>query len=658
MIDINSNIDKNLQSESLNLSVITVHAVIRSLQRLNFKEATPQKIKNSFVKMTISGYIFGSIQKLKIVSFAIISLLISTNISAQDSLRLTITSIDKTENSLIETIEYKTNFSQIVRLQKQLNEIVTTLQSKAFLTASIDSISRKKNHFEVFLFIGEQYKWAKLKNGNIDELFLAKVGFREKLYQNKPFDYSEVVKLKKALLDYCENNGYPFASVRLSNITIKKDKISASIFLNKGPLILINSIELVEPIPNISVGYLENYLGIKKGDFYDESKIKAIRKRLQELAFIKERRNLQVLFIGNSAKIYLFLDKKKASQFDFLIGFLPQNEETGRLTLTGNVQLYFQNLLGRGELIDLKWQQLRQQSPQLDIRLTYPYIANLPLGIDADFHLYKRDTTYLDINYNLGVQYLLDGGNYVKVFLDNFQTTLLTINEPQIINTKELPRTLDVNNSIIGLEWQQQRLDYRFNPRKGLSLKLRGGAGLKQIEISSLISNLEDKNNPTFDFSTLYDGFQTRSVQFRLQANVAYFIPFGSRGTVKVEVQSGSIFTQDSVYQNELYRIGGNQILRGFDEESIFASLYAITTVEGRLLTGQNAYLFAFFDYGYLQNQSIGRNISDFPFGFGLGMTLQVGTGVLTFSVATGRQLGNTINFQATKIHIGFVSFF
>ncbi|NJN78460.1 MAG: hypothetical protein HC803_09175 [Saprospiraceae bacterium] len=131
------------------------------------------------------------------------------------------------------------------------------------------------------------------------------------MYENKPFDYSQVVKLKKALLDYCENNGYPFASVKLSNITIAKEEISASIFLNKGPLILINSIELVEPIPNLSVGYLENYLGIKEGDLYDESKIKSIRKRLQELAFIKQRRDLQVLFIGNSAKIYLFLDKKR-----------------------------------------------------------------------------------------------------------------------------------------------------------------------------------------------------------------------------------------------------------------------------------------------------------------------------------------------------------
>ena len=582
-------------------------------------------------------------------------LLLPFSAFANDTLTLQLSIIDESQKEIISEIDYKSTHFQIQTLQKEINQIVTDLQSKAYLTASIDTIIQDGKTVEAFLFIGEKYLWAELNTENIDKLLLAKIGFREKLYQNKTFDYQQVIELKNAMLDYCENNGFPFASVKLVDIDIQKDKINASLFLDKGPLILVNSIELVEPIPNISVTYLENYLGIKKGDLYSETKIKAIRKRLQELVFIKERQSVRVLFVGNSAKIYLFLDKQKASQFDFLIGFLPQNEETGRLTLTGNVQLYFQNILGKGELIDVKWQQLRPLTPQLDIRFAYPYILNLPLGVDADFHLYRRDTTYIDVNYNLGVQYLFEGGNYLKVFIDNFQTNILTINEQQIRNTQQLPRTLDVTNSTFGLEWHQQKLDYRFNPRKGLSLKLRGGAGIKRIDESNLITSLSDS---TFDYTSLYDNIQTRSVQLRLQGNIAYFIPFGSRGTVKIGVQSGGILTQDSIYQNELYRIGGNQTLRGFDEESIFSSLYAIGTVEGRLLTGQNAYLFSFFDFGYIQNQSVGRNITDFPFGFGLGLTLELGAGVLTFSVATGRQLRNPINFQATKIHVGFVSFF
>ena len=650
ILDFTSSISLLLKAKGTNLNFANFCKLYLRMDKVEVFSIKLLKLKLS---SAISFYFRRRIRNE--VKHILLLLLLPLSAFANDTLTLQLTIIDESQKNIVKQIDYETTHFQVPTLQKTLNNIVTDLQSQAYLTASIDSVSRKGNEFQAFLFVGEQYRWATLNTTNIDELLLAKIGFREKLYQEKVFDYQQVTELKNAILDYYENNGFPFASVKLSNIKIQKDKIEANLSLDKGPLILINSIELVEPIPNISIGYLENYLGIQAGDLYSERKIKAIRERLQELPFIKERQSVRVLFVGNSAKVYLFLDKQKASQFDFLIGFLPQNEETGRLTLTGNVQLYFQNILGKGELIDIKWQQLRPLTPQLDLRLAYPYILNLPLGADVDFRLYRRDTTYIDINYNLGVQYLFEGGNSIKVFLDNFQTNLLTINRLQIINTRQLPRTLDVFNSTFGLEWQQQNLDYRFNPRKGLSLKLRGGAGIKRIEESNLIASLSDS---TFDYSTLYDNIQTRSVQLRLQGDVAYFIPFGSRGTVKIGVQTGGIVTQDSIYQSELYRIGGNQILRGFDEESIFSSLYAIGTIEGRLLTGQNAYLFSFIDFGYLQNQSIGRNITDFPFGFGLGLTLELGAGVLTFSVATGRQLKNPINFQATKIHVGFVSFF
>ena len=596
--------------------------------------------------------------RFRLVFALLVVLLASGRAAAQDTLTLTATPIDTTLDFLNKQATVPPRFSQKTDLIRALNTLVTELQSKGFLTASVDSLLQEGNHFEAFVFIGKKYRWAHLRNGNVTPFFLSKIGFRQKIYDNKPFDYAQVVQLKNALLDYCENNGYPFATVQLRDVTIEGEAISAAIFLDKGPLIRINSIELVAPLPNISVGYLENYLDLKEGDLYDEAKIKAIRKRLQELPFLKERRSLQVIFIGNSAKIYLFLDKKKASQFDFLVGFLPQNEETGRLTFTGNVQLFFQNALGRGEIFDLKWQQLRPLTPRLDLRMSYPYILNLPLGADIDFHLYRRDTTYLDVNYRAGVQYLLEGGNYVKAFFDNFQTNILTINEAQILNTRQLPRNLDVQQRTFGLEWQLQRLDYRFNPRKGLSLLLKSGAGIKTIEVNNLIAALKDENNPDFDFTSLYAPLPTRSLQLRLQGEIAYFVPLGGSATIKFGLKGGGVFTQDSVYQNELYRIGGNQLLRGFDEESIFAELYSIGTIEARLLTAQNAYLFMFLDYGYaLQRLSTGQ-VHDFPLGFGLGMTLQAGSGVLTFSVAVGRQLNNPLNFQATKIHIGFVNFF
>ncbi|NJN78459.1 MAG: hypothetical protein HC803_09170 [Saprospiraceae bacterium] len=129
------------------------------------------------LRLWLSAFTFTS---KKTIFFLVFVFLLITNLSAQDSLKLTIKSIDKTETFLNENIEYKINFSQVQLLEKALSEIITKLQSEAYLTASLDSISRDGNTFKAFLFIGEQYRWAKLSNGNIDDLFLAKIGFREK----------------------------------------------------------------------------------------------------------------------------------------------------------------------------------------------------------------------------------------------------------------------------------------------------------------------------------------------------------------------------------------------------------------------------------------------------------------------------------------------
>lgn len=576
----------------------------------------------------------------------------------KDTFYLNIIPLDTTTSFIEKNAPISKFYFSKNEVQKSLQNTILNLQKKAYLTTSFDSVSTKNKTTTAYLYLGNSYKWANLKNGNVEPAFLEQIGFRERLYSNQIFDYQSIVQLQESLLNYAENHGYPFASVYLGDIIIENGQISAQLFMQKNKLITIETLKLEESSVKIGQQYLENYLDIHEGDLYSETKIKAIRKRLKELQFLKEKQSTQVTFEGGKATVYLFLEPQKSSRFDFLVGFLPQSEETGGLAFTGNIQLYFQNLLGKGELIDFHWQQLRPSTPQLDIHLTYNYLFNLPFGTDLKFNLYRRDSSYLDVKYDIGIQYLFEGGNYLKAFLNNSSTTLLTVNEAQIIQRRQLPRNLDVTNTSFGLEYYLQRLNYRYNPQRGFEILFRGGAGIKRIGKNNLIVNLEDTADPSFDFETLYDNITTNSYQFKLDATVNTFVPLGQRGTIKFGVTAGGLITQDSIYQNELYRIGGNRLLRGFDEESIFTALYGVGTIEGRFLTGQNSYLFAFFDYAWLRNQTATGSIEDQPLGFGLGLTFQLGSGILSFSVAAGKQLENPLDFQSTKIHVGYVSYF
>ncbi|MEM6321592.1 MAG: BamA/TamA family outer membrane protein, partial [Bacteroidota bacterium] len=363
-------------------------------------------------------------------------------------------------------------------------------------------------------------------------------------------------------------------------------------------------------------------------------------------------------FVEDEATITLFLEDRKANRFDFLIGVLPNNQETGKVLITADIDAQFQNQFGKGERIHFEFEQLRPETQQLDLAFNYPYFLNTPLGIDFEFGLYKRDSIYRDLIWNIGLQYLLEGGNYLKVFSKNIGSTLLTIDEQAIIRNKQLPANLDIQNRSLGVAYQLEKLDYRFNPRSGWWLQLMASAGFKTIEKNNKIVSLLDENQPTFDFNQLYDNLELNTFQYQLQAQLDKYIPVGQRSAFKTSIRGATIISETAILQNEQFRIGGNQLLRGFDEQSIFASSYLLGTIEYRYLLSQNSYFFLFGDQAFLRNQADESIFANRPLGIGAGMTFETKAGLFGISYALGKVNGVPFEFRSAKIHFGFVSLF
>ncbi len=536
----------------------------------------------------------------------------------------------------------------------ELRQTILKLQNEAFLEASIDSLTLQDSIFNVYFHLGKTYEWANMTNGNVENTFLEQVGFREKLYQNKPFNYRDVVEMQERLLEYAENNGYPFASVWLDNIIVKNGEISATLFMNKGRLVIFKDVNIVGDA-KISKAYLKNYLGLKSGSLYSKDKVLKVRTRLRELPFLKESRNTTVNFEDKDATVNLFVKKKKASRFDFLIGILPggqgnnpAQEQRDKLLLTGTFDAEMHNQFGLGEKIFASFERLRPETQQLELSFAYPYILDLPFGLDLNFKQYKRDTTYTDVFFDAGLQYLFEGGNYVKAFWNNASSNLITVDTVAIKNGIA-PNNLDVSNRSYGLEFSLQKLNYRYNPRKGWSIFFRGGAGFKKIPENNKILEVDE---------SFYDSLQLKTFQFRVNGGLEKYFPVLNNIAIKTAIHGGIIFSEADIYQNEQFRIGGNKILRGFDEESIFATSYAVFTVETRLLIGQNSYFYAFGDFAYVEDKTTTNDGIDQPYGMGLGLTFETGVGVFGLSLAVGSQQQNPINFGNPKIHFGYVNYF
>lgn len=121
--------------------------------------------------------------------------------------------------------------------------------------------------------------------------------------------------------------------------------------------------------------------------------------------------------------------------------------------------------------------------------------------------------------------------------------------------------------------------------------------------------------------------------------------------------KSGIVYN-DRLFTNELFRIGGLKSLRGFDEESIYASTFSIGKIEYRFLLEQNSFLFAFINGAYYENKSRNFNLKDTPFGFGAGMNFETRIGIMSISYALGKQFSNPVYFRNAKVHFGIVNYF
>lgn len=570
--------------------------------------------------------------------------------------RLNIQYVDKDNSFNAEPLKLQKAFAGKAACDQYIQQLVSLLSSGGYPTASVDSIFENKNVTTIHLFLGKQYQWIKLIPDGIEKPAMDHSRFREKDYAGKLLNIQQLLALQQKILDYYEKNGYPFAEIFLDSIRLDDNKMDALLRAKKGPLYHVDSIRVLGKA-KISKKFLQHYLGIPEGSLYNKEKLDQVSKRLLELPYLQEIQPADVTMLGRGSILNLYLAPKRSSQANFLIGFLPSSGQSGKFQLTADVNLDLKNALGNGEAILLKWQQLQPKSPRLNLGYQQPYIFNSNFGFDFAFDLFKKDSTFLQINAQAGLQYLLSTNQSGKIFGQWQKSFLLGtgVDTNLVKATKQLPPNIDVTAVNIGLEYEWNKTDYRLNPRKGNEIKLTGAVGIKNIKKNNEILSLRD---PLFNYASLYDSVKARTYQFRVKISAAHFFPVGKQATVKTAF-NGGLFISPSTFRNELFQIGGYKLLRGFNEESIYATQYAVLTAEYRYRLKLNSYLFGFVDGGWVKNKYQSIDLNNNFIGLGLGLAFETRFGLLNISYAAGKRNDLKFNLrEASKIHFGYVNYF
>jgi len=446
-------------------------------------------------------------------------------------------------------------------------------------------------------------------------------------------NYNEIVK---KTLNHLENNGFPFASVSLDSIAIRSDTIFADLVIDKNLYCLFDSI-VVRGNLKVSKKYLQAYFNFKKRKPYKEETVKKIPTLLQEIPFATTVQPPSVEFTEDKASLYLFLEKNKISQFDGYVGFAPVSEQTGKIAFSGELNLHLMNLFTIGETIDLQWRASERFSQFLELKANFTYLLGTPLGIDGLFMLDKKDTTYLNMNYIIGLNYSFRGFNFARVYFDYTTSSILDKN---LYNFSDFSSYSDYKKTMYGFAFRFRNLDFIYNPKKGYELNLNVAVGTRKIVV----------NHNAVD--GYYDNVYLFSVRYRAHGKIMGYVPLHKRWVFVLGAEGGSLFGKENLV-NELFRLGGMNSLQGFDDRSIRASSYGITLAELRFMMNRMAYINAFFNGAWYEQKTTSNYLNDFPFGFGLGITFTTKAGLFYLSYALGKQLDNPISFKTGKIHFG-----
>ena len=551
--------------------------------------------------------------------------------------------ISPKQSKVVTGLNYKKKFQTKESALREIENVIFTLRYKGYLLAGVDSTFETENTVNAIVSENELYKFAYLKMGNLNPNLASKLGISEKLYFNKSFKYKEVAKSIQKIISHYENNGFPFVTVMLDSVEIIESNVKAIFNVQKNKMYKVDSINMIGTA-KVNKQFIYRYLSIKEKMPYNEESILSLSQKIKQLPFVTEKKSAEIRLTDKTNQLRLYLDKKNASQFDGIIGLLP-DAITKKTVVTGDVKLKVVNgIFKNGETFDLEWRRLQTQTQDFKGRIIYPYLFGTPVGTDYSLKIYRRDTTFIDINNNLGIQYYFSGLNNFKVFYKQRNSNLISTSGLNLVTV--LPSYADVSTQSYGFGFFIERLNYRFNPRKGIAININTQTGNRNI-----------KKNPKVN-PFVYETLKLTSTQYQTEGEINAFIPIYRNSVLHIGIQGASVFGSAGVFKNELFRIGGLKTLRGFDEESIFASTYVIPTVEYRFLFSQNSNILLFAEGAWYENTSNGFYISDIPLSVGAGINFETKAGILSMNYAIGSQFGNGFDVRSGKIHFGLTALF
>jgi translocation and assembly module TamA len=546
------------------------------------------------------------------------------------------------DRAILRRVKVKNIIPDSLSALHEVRDLVLALQAESYLMASADEMRWRRDTVRVRLYIGEKFRWAHLRNGNLGDALLTRAGYRERFFRNQPWVPADWTKLQERVLTEAENQGFPFATVGLDSVQFNGHDIAGRVVLKRGPLILFDSLEILGTTKT-KKRFLTKYLQISPGQPFSQQRVVAAAQLLRQLPYVRLKAEPEVRFSRGRARVYLLLDERPSNQFDAIVGVIPDTDGSG-VIFTGDINVTLRNIKGGGKGAGLQFRKTDALSQLFDAQYLHPSFFGTPLEVGATFNLYRQNYAFLNIKPRVEVAYPTARAGRVSFFFEQRGSRLL---DTMLEKSVTLPQNIDSRYNSYGLAYTWNSLDDLYFPHRGYLITGQSAVGTKVILQNSAIP------------ADLYTNVKLRTTQYSFGLRAERYAPVGRNGVLLLRARGESLVNK-RLFQNDLFRVGGLNSLRGFAENQFYASTYAVATAEFRQFTGADSYVFLFVDQAYLQRKTSTDGYDDLPTGVGTGLSFRTPAGLFQFVYSVGQSTYAQQSFALgnSKVHFGLTSRF
>ena len=523
-----------------------------------------------------------------------------------------------TENKIIDSIGYTKTHKEIKNLLEAQNNFNQNLLKIGYLENEL--LETKKTNDSSFTF--------KYNLGNLTRNIEIKIdSLSNEVTEVLNIKSSETILLSNLenfineKLSILEKKGFAQSKIKLENFNKTENKLQAHLIIELNQVRKINNL--------VFQGYNQFPNGIKKvflrkyqSKPFNKSVIKKIHSDFNSLPFVTQTKYPEVLLTTDSTKVYLYLEKRKNNSFDGFLGF-GNNEETQKLQFNGYLDLNLYNNLNSGERFNLYWKNDGNKQSTFNVNLDLAYIFKSPMALKSNLKIFKQDTIFQNSSFDFDLGYMI---NYnTKAFIGYKD------NVSEAIQKTPSSFVKDLKSTFVTSTFEHKKIDFDDSlfPDK-FSIFTKFGIGNRTA--SSIKTN-----------------------QFFAQFQFQQLLELNKKNYI--HLKSDTYFLQSNNYfTNELYRFGGIQSIRGFNENSLQGNIFSGIFAEYRYVASPNLYFYTITDFGYYQDKA--NDSKDQLYGLGFGFGLLSNGGLFNLVYANGNTGNQTIKLSNSIVQISFKTYF